>query len=313
MTPLVAQAHQPVLCAEVIAALAVAGDGCYVDATFGRGGHTAALLAVLGEAARVIALDRAPEAAVCAARRFADEPRMQFVRAPFSHLAEVVARHVATAKVDGGLLDLGVSSPQLDDPNRGFSFRNDGPLDMRMDSTTGLSAADWLATVDETELATGLRDYGEERFHRRIARAIVHDRKQAPFTRTRQLASLIERGVPTRESGQHPATRSFQAIRIAINRELDELAAVLRQAVTGLRPGGRLVVISFHSLEDRLVKRFFRHEMRGPDWPPELPVPAQSLPTRLRVIGKPQRPAASESRLNPRSRSAVLRVAERLP
>lgn len=305
--------HHPVLCAEAIAALVVVEDGCYVDATFGRGGHTVALLAALGQSARVIALDRDPEAATWAACCFAAESRMQFVRTPFSHLAEVVTEYVAAAAVDGVLLDLGVSSPQLDDANRGFSFRNDGPLDMRMDSTTGLSAADWLATVDETELATVLRDYGEERFHRRIARAIVHDRPQTPFTRTRQLASLIERVVPTRESGQHPATRSFQAIRIAVNRELDELAAVLRQAVTVLRPGGRLVVISFHSLEDRLVKRFFRHEMRGPDWPPDLPIPAQSLPTRLRVIGKPQRPSAAEAQDNPRARSAVLRVAERLP
>ncbi len=313
MTSAAVPIHHPVLCAEAVAALAVVNTGRYVDATFGRGGHTAALLAVLGESAQLIALDRDPDAARWAAEHFVAESRLHFVHTPFSRLAEVVAEHVTSATVDGVLVDLGVSSPQLDDADRGFSFRNDGPLDMRMDSSSGVSAADWLATVDETELATVLRNYGEERFHRRIARAIVQDRQHTPFTRTWQLAALIERVVPTREPGQHPATRSFQAIRIAINRELDELAAVLRQAVTVLRPGGRLVVISFHSLEDRLVKRFFRDEMRGPDWPPDLPIPVQAVPTRLRVIGKPQRPSAAEAQRNPRARSAVLRVAERLP
>lgn len=305
--------HRPVLCAEAVAALAIRKEGCYVDATFGRGGHAGALLAVLGEQGRVLALDRDPAAAVCAERFFADEPRLRFVRTPFSHLGEVVAHHVPTGRVDGILMDLGVSSPQLDDPDRGFSFRNDGPLDMRMEPTTGSSAADWLATVEESELARVLRDYGEERFHRRIARAIVADRRQTPFTTTRQLAQLIERVVPTREPGQHPATRSFQAIRIVVNRELEELATALEQAVRVLNPGGRLVVISFHSLEDRLVKRFFRREAQGPDLPPDLPIPARTVQTRLRSIGKLQRPSAVECRINPRARSAVLRVAERLP
>lgn len=305
--------HRPVLCDEAMRALAIRPEGCYVDATFGRGGHAELLLAALGGQGRLLALDRDPAAAACAARRFTQELRLRFSRVPFSHLAEVVSNHAPNGRVDGVLMDLGVSSPQLDDPQRGFSFRHDGPLDMRMDPETGISAADWLATVAETELASVLRDYGEERYYRRIARAIVHDRQQAPFMTTRQLAGLIERVVPTRETGQHPATRSFQAIRIAVNRELEELSSALGQAVEVLNPGGRLVVISFHSLEDRLVKRHFRREVRGPEWPPDLPIPAHAVQARLRLIGKPQRPSAAECAANPRSRSAVLRVAERLP
>ena len=304
--------HFPVLCAEAVNALVTDQGGYYVDATFGRGGHTAAILADLNPSAHVLALDRDPDAAAYAAQAFAQEPRLHFVHSSFGRLAALVTQHVPEPRVDGVLLDLGVSSPQLDNPERGFSFRHDGPLDMRMDTTTGISVADWLATVTETELAEVLRDYGEERFHRRIARAIVTDRQHTPFTRTRPLAELIERVIPNREPGQHPATRSFQALRIKINHELDELALVLEQAVQVLRPGGRLVVISFHSLEDRMVKRFFRREMQGADLPPDLPIPTQSIITRLRTIGKPQRPSAAEAQRNPRARSAVLRVAERL-
>lgn len=305
--------HQPVLCAEVLAALNLRPAGCYLDATFGRGGHAAAILAALGPAGRLLALDRDPAAERCALIRFGAEARFAFVRGAFGRLAEIVAERGLEGRLDGVLLDLGVSSPQLDEPTRGFSFGRDGPLDMRMDPDTGISAAEWLARVSEPDLARVLAEFGEERFHRRIARALAAARQQAPITTTTRLADLVAAAVPTREPGQHPATRAFQAIRIAINDELGELRAALPQAMRVLAPSGRLVVISFHSLEDRVVKRFMREQARGREWPLDLPVQGGPEGMTLRLIGRAIRPGAVEVAANPRARSAVLRVAERLP
>ncbi len=304
--------HQPVLLDEVLAALNIHADGHYVDATFGRGGHSAALLAALGAEGRLLALDRDPAAAACAFARFASDARFRFVRAAFGRLSEAVATAGWLGRVNGVLLDLGVSSPQLDDPARGFSFMHDGPLDMRMDPESGPSAAAWLARVDEAELARILADYGEERFHRRVARAIVAARQQAPIATTAQLAAIIAAAVPTREPGKHPATRAFQAIRIAVNHELDELHAVLPQAVQLLAPGGRLAVISFHSLEDRVVKQFMREQARGRELPLDLPVMGVPEGMTLRLVSRALRAGPAEVAANPRARSATLRVAERL-
>lgn len=312
MTATIAPPHRPVLLAEARAALAVRPGGCYVDATFGRGGHAAALLDALGPEGRLLALDRDPEARRWAALRFGDDARFTFVQGVFSRMAESVSIHGLTGRLDGVLFDLGVSSPQLDDPARGFSFSQDGPLDMRMDPTADDSAAVWLNRVEEAELARVLAEFGEERFHRRVARAIVAARQQAPITTTVRLASIIAGAVPTREPGKHPATRAFQAIRIAVNDELGELRAVLPQAVRLLAPGGRLVVISFHSLEDRVVKRFMREQARGLELPPDLPVRGLPEGRTLRLIGRQVRPGPEEIAANPRARSAVLRVAERL-
>jgi 16S rRNA (cytosine1402-N4)-methyltransferase len=304
--------HQPVLLNEVLAALNIRADGHYVDATFGRGGHSAALLAALGAEGRLLALDRDPAAAACASARFASDARFHFVRAAFGRLSEAVATAGWLERVDGVLLDLGVSSPQLDDPARGFSFMHDGPLDMRMDPESGPGAAAWLAGVGEAELARILADYGEERFHRRVARAIVAARQQGPIATTAQLAAIIAAAVPTREPGKHPATRAFQAIRIAVNHELDELRAVLPQAVQLLAPGGRLVVISFHSLEDRVVKQFMREQARGRELPLDLPVMGAPEGMTLRLVSRALRASPTEVAANPRARSATLRVAERL-
>ncbi|MCX7672911.1 MAG: 16S rRNA (cytosine(1402)-N(4))-methyltransferase RsmH [Thiobacillaceae bacterium] len=302
--------HRPVLLEQVLQALAVRPDGVYVDATFGRGGHSRAILDRLGPAGRLLALDRDPEAVACG-RSWAD-PRFTIVHAPFSALMATARAHGITA-ADGVLFDLGVSSPQLDAPERGFSFRFDAPLDMRMDPTQGMSAAQWLAQADEEEIARVVRDYGEERFARAIARAIVQARAHAPIRTTGQLAQLCARAVRTRERGQHPATRTFQALRIHVNRELEELDRALPQAVELLGPGGRLAVISFHSLEDRRVKRFLQSECQGRALPAELPLRPQELPMgRLRLLGRAMRPTAAEVAANPRARSAVLRVAERI-
>ena len=301
--------HRTVLLAEAVGALNVRQEGVYVDATFGRGGHSRAILAQLGPQGRLIALDRDPQAV--AAGDWSDA-RFSLVHAPFSRLGEVL-REEGVGAIDGALLDLGVSSPQLDDAGRGFSFRFDAPLDMRMDTTRGETAAQWLAHAKQEEIAGVLKDYGEERFAHAIAKALVAARTGEPVTTTRQLAALVAQAVRTREPGQHPATRTFQALRILVNQELEELSLVLPQAVDALKPRGRLVVISFHSLEDRIVKRFLRDAAQPDRLPARLPLRAAELPRpRLRLVGKPQRPDAAETNANPRARSAVMRVAEKI-
>jgi len=287
-------------------------DGRYCDGTFGRGGHTAAILGALGPAGRVVAIDRDPQAIRAGRQRFAGEPRLTLVQGSFGPLEERVRAAGMAGELDGVLLDLGVSSPQLDEAARGFSFMQDGPLDMRMDNESGQSAAQWLAKAGEREIADVIRGLGEERFARRIARAVVAARAEAPITRTAELAALVAEAVPTREPGKHPATRTFQAIRIHVNGELDALESALPQAVRLLAPGGRLCVISFHSLEDRIVKRFIRREEQGdPVYAglPNVPVHARA---RLKRVGGAVMAGEPEVRANPRARSAVLRVAERL-
>lgn len=302
--------HISVLLDEAVLALNIRPDGVYVDATFGRGGHSRAILARLGAGGRLLALDRDPQA-VAAGGELKD-PRFKLVHAAFSELEQVV-RGEGLLTVDGVLFDLGVSSPQIDTPERGFSFRHDAPLDMRMDNSRGLSAAEWLNSADEGEIARVIKDYGEERFARQIARAIVATRASEPLGTTRQLAVLVASVVRTRERGQDPATRTFQAVRIHVNRELEELETALRQCVGLLSDGGRLAVISFHSLEDRMVKQFMRAEAKGEEVPPEIPIAADQLRAgRLRLAGKAIRPSAAEEKRNPRARSATLRVAERV-
>lgn len=304
--------HRPVLLDEALEALVIRPDGIYLDGTFGRGGHSAAILQQLNENGRLLAVDKDPQAIEVAKKRFGKDSRFSIVRGSFTMLEEEVASRGWQGKVDGILLDLGVSSPQLDDAQRGFSFRHDGPLDMRMDPDSGLSAAQWLNSAKEAEIAQVLKEYGEERFAKRIARAIVQQRQQQPITTTARLAKIVAEANPKWERDKNPATRSFQAIRIFINSELDELEQVLNQSVEMLVPGGRLAVISFHSLEDRRVKRFMRDEARGGDFPPDLPLTDVQLNRRLRVVGKDIRAGKEELAANPRARSAVLRVAERL-
>lgn len=301
--------HITVLLKEAVEALAVRPAGVYVDGTFGRGGHSRAVLAQLGPEGRLIAFDRDP-VAVAAGREIKD-PRFELVHAPFSDFAEALAER-GVEKVDGVLLDLGVSSPQLDEAERGMSFRFDAPLDMRMDTTRGLTAAEWLAEAPVADITRVLREYGEERFAYEIAKAIAVARTGGAVATTGQLAALVEKTVRTREPGQHPATRTFQALRICVNQELEELSLVLPQVVAALAPGGRLVVISFHSLEDRIVKRFMRDASRPPQLPARLPVRAADLPKpKLALVGKPVWPSDDEVAANPRSRSAVMRIAER--
>jgi len=301
--------HVTVLLAEAVEALAIRPGGVYVDGTFGRGGHSRAVLAKLDAGGRLIAFDRDPRAIEVA--RALPDPRLTVVHAPFSAFAEELDR-LGLEHVDGVLLDLGVSSPQLDEAARGMSFRFDAPLDMRMDTSRGQTVAQWLADASVAQITEVLRDYGEERFAYAIAKAIAAARAGGAVATTRQLAEIVEKTVRTREPGQHPATRSFQALRIFINQELEELSLVLPAAVERLKPGGRLVVISFHSLEDRIVKRFMRDESRPPQLPSRLPLRAAELPQpRLQLVGKSQRPGPAEVAANPRSRSAVMRVAER--
>jgi 16S rRNA (cytosine1402-N4)-methyltransferase len=301
--------HLPVMLVEALEQLAVKEDGVYLDCTFGRGGHSQAILERLSTQGRLLALDRDLDAinSECA-QKLKSDPRFKLIHSAFSKLQDIAIGE----KVDGILIDLGVSSPQLDNAGRGFSFLNDGPLDMRMDSSTGLSAAQWLAVVEERELSDVLFEFGEERFAKRIARAVVEQRKQAPITTTRQLAKLIEEAVPFKEAHKHPATRSFQAIRIAINSELDELKSVLVQAVDLLKPGGRLVVISFHSLEDRIVKRFFRDEAGAKYNPGKFPIKEADIAKGvLKKAGKALKAGAQEIAQNPRARSAVMRCTEK--
>jgi 16S rRNA (cytosine1402-N4)-methyltransferase len=300
--------HAPVLRNAAIDALAIRADGCYVDATFGRGGHAGEILGRLGEEGKLIAFDRDPEAEAAAAVLFQSNARARFVRARFSELES----HVDAGSVDGILFDLGVSSPQLDDARRGFSFMRDGPLDMRMDPGTGMTAADFLARTDEREIAAVIARLGEERHARRIARAIVAARESGPIDTTGRLAGIVAAAVPGREPGRHPATRTFQALRIHVNDELGEIERALPQAVAALAPRGRLVVISFHSLEDRIVKRFMRSGSReDPAWAGLPAMPAGARP-RLRLVGRATFADESEIARNPRARSAVMRVAERL-
>ena len=300
--------HQTVLLEEAIDALAIRADGAYVDATFGRGGHSRLILDRLGPRGRLVAFDKDPEA-VAVATRISDA-RFSVVHASFAELAGVLDR-LGLEGVDGVLLDLGVSSPQLDDAARGFSFRRGGPLDMRMDTSRGQTAAQWLETASEAEIREVIRDYGEERFAKQIAKAIVAARQRGPVVTTGQLADIVGAAVRTREKNKDPATRTFQAVRIYLNQELAHLSLALPQILDLLTPGGRLVVISFHSLEDRIVKRFMRDAARA-DVPIRLPLRESELPQpRLRLIGKPVRPSAEEIAANPRARSATLRVAER--
>ncbi len=300
--------HRAVLLSEAVDALAVRPEGTYLDATFGRGGHSRAILALLGPQGRLVALDRDP-AAVESGAQIAD-PRFSIEQVRFSQLDEVL-RALGIAQLDGALFDLGVSSPQIDDALRGFSFRMDGPLDMRMDPTRGESAAEWLARASESDIREVIRDYGEERFAKQIAAAIVAARAAEPLGRTRQLAHLVGEAVRTREAGQDPATRTFQALRIFVNRELEEVSLSLPLAAARLATGGRLAVISFHSLEDRIVKRFIRAS-GVPDLPRDLPLRASELPKALlEPVGRAIKASPAEVRANPRARSATLRVAER--
>ena len=304
--------HKPVLVEEAVAALAVdARDALFVDATFGRGGHSARILSLLGPQGRLLAIDRDPQAIAVGRQRFAHEPRILLVHAAFGALDALVEAHGEGRACSGVLFDLGVSSPQLDDAARGFSFQHDGPLDMRMDTTRGAGAAQFLASATPDEIRDVIGRLGEERFAGRIARAIVNTRAEVPITTTRQLADIVARAVPTRERGRHPATRSFQALRIHVNDELGELQRGLDAAVRVLAVGGRLAVISFHSLEDRIVKLFMRRESQPDPAHAHLPYPPPHDPA-LRLVGRKLRAGEAEIAGNPRARSAILRVAERL-
>lgn len=305
-----ADLHRTVMLYEAVDALAVRSDGTYIDGTFGRGGHSGLILDRLGGQGRLIGFDKDAAAVAAARERFAGDPRFSMVHGSFVRIPEVAREMGLERRVDGLLLDLGVSSPQLDDAGRGFSFMQDGPLDMRMDQSGGMDAAEWLNTAQEQELARVIKEYGEERFARRIARAIVHERATRPLSRTAELASLIERAVPKRDPHKHPATRTFQAIRIFINRELEDLQQCLQESLEVLARGARLVVISFHSLEDRLVKHFMRDQARGQRLPKGVPVQHEQSNGRLRVLGKAERPTDAEVAANPRARSAIMRVAE---
>ena len=304
-----ADTHAPVMLEEAVEALQVRPDGCYVDCTFGRGGHSRAILARLGPAGRVYAMDRDPQA--IAAGAAIEDGRIALIHGAFSRVGEMLGQRGVGA-LDGMLLDIGVSSPQVDSPERGFSFRLDGPLDMRMDPTRGKSAAEFLAEASERDIGEVIRDYGEERFAKQIARALVAARARGPVRTTRELAEIVAAAVRTREPRQDPATRTFQALRIHVNQELEELSLALALGVKLLRAGGRLVVISFHSLEDRIVKRFIRDQASPCGIPDRLPLRAAELPLpRLLAVGKPLRPSAAEVAANPRARSAVMRIAER--
>jgi 16S rRNA (cytosine1402-N4)-methyltransferase len=301
--------HATVLLHEAVEALQIRPAGIYVDGTFGRGGHSRLILERLGSAGRLVVFDKDPQA-IAVAHRLADA-RLHVVHGGFVGLADALDR-LGIARVDGMLLDLGVSSPQLDDAARGFSFRFDAPLDMRMDTSRGQTAAEWLVSVEESLLKGVIRDYGEERFAAQIAKSLVTARAKQPIETTRQLCEIVAQAVRTREPGQNPATRTFQAIRIYLNGELDELARVLPQCVERLNDGGRLVVISFHSLEDRMVKHFMRDMAQGDKLPSHLPIRASEIPAgKLRLVGKAVKAAPQEVAENPRARSAVMRVAER--
>ncbi|RIZ67551.1 MAG: 16S rRNA (cytosine(1402)-N(4))-methyltransferase RsmH [Methylococcales bacterium] len=306
--------HLPVMYAEALQQLAIKKEGVYLDCTFGRGGHSRGILSLLGQGGQLIAFDRDFDAVNSSyAKAMLQDGRFQIKQVCFSQLETFIEASELVGKVDGILMDLGVSSPQLDNPERGFSFLREGSLDMRMDGTSGMSAEQWLATVDEKKLVSVLFDYGEEKFARRIAKAIIDRRLESPIITTTQLARLIEDVVPIREKNKHPATRTFQAIRIEINRELEELKSVLQQSVRVLKPGGRLVAISFHSLEDRIVKRFIRDESGAKFNPGKLPIREIDIAKGvLTKVGKALKADVQEIKQNPRARSAVMRVAEKV-
>lgn len=303
--------HQTVMLREAVDALVTTPSGIYVDGTFGRGGHSRELLQRLDGEGRLLGVDKDPAAAIEGAKLAASDPRFSFFHGSFAQLPEQL-QAMGVAAVDGILLDLGVSSPQLDDSERGFSFQHDGPLDMRMDTSRGETAAEWLARADQQDIARVLKDYGEERFARRIAGAIVDARAEAPITTTGRLAKIVSEANPKWEKHKHPATRAFQAVRIKVNRELDDLVDLLAVALDLLRVEGRLVVISFHSLEDRLVKRYMRDMARGDAIPASVPIRDSALNRRMRLLGKAVRAGADEVAANPRARSAIMRVAEKI-
>ena len=303
--------HVPVLLGPVLKGLKIKPDGCYVDGTFGRGGHSKEILKQLGDAGRLIAIDRDPQAIAAAPASLTEDPRFELIRGEIAQLETFIGERGLAGKVDGLLFDLGVSSPQLDEADRGFSFMRDGPLDMRMDPDSGRSASEWLASVDEQELKHVLRKYGEETSASRIARAIVNAREEAPISRTAQLARIIEDAAPKRGQKKHPATKTFQAIRIAVNGELEQLEAVLEQSVNVMREKARLCVISFHSLEDRIVKRFMRDASREPEQYRGMPNVPEEYQPKLRTVGKAVSATDEEVDANRRARSAHLRIAER--
>lgn len=307
--------HISVLLDEAVQALGVQAGGCYVDGTFGRGGHSRLILQQLGAEGNLLGFDKDPEAIAAGEALAQEDGRFSIVQRSFAQMRDELEQRDLAGKVDGVLLDLGVSSPQLDDASRGFSFSHDGPLDMRMNPDAGISAADWLAQAPAEEIARVLKEYGEERFARRMAQAIVRRREDKPFTRTADLAEVISAANPAWEKGKHPATRAFQGLRIHINNELGDLELGLQAAVDCLAPGGRLVVISFHSLEDRIVKQFMRKLVRGEadNLPRHLPVRPEPFVPVVRLLGKPQYAGQQELQANPRARSAVMRVAEKLP
>jgi 16S rRNA (cytosine1402-N4)-methyltransferase len=304
--------HQPVLLEEVVEYLAIDPCGVYMDATFGRGGHAGKILQNLGDKGRLIAIDKDPEAVVSAQQQWRDDKRFKIYQGSFKRIAEIAKTEGVVGQVSGLLLDLGVSSPQLDQADRGFSFLRDGPLDMRMDPTTGISAAKWLACAPEKEIAQVLKDYGEERYAKRIARAIGEERKLKPIVTTVHLANVVKLAHPRWERHKHPATQTFQAIRIRVNNELEDLKICLEQSLEVLKIGGRLLVISFHSLEDRIVKRFIRNHTHEAVELKKLPfMPAEWRP-KLKNLGRGIKPDAYAITANPRSRSAVLRIAEKI-
>ncbi len=303
--------HKTVLLDEAVELLISNPDGVYVDGTFGRGGHTRLLLSKLTDKARVIGFDKDPDAVNVAEKLAQEDPRFSIVHDAYVSMQAALAAK-SIDRVDGILLDLGVSSPQLDNAERGFSFMQDGPLDMRMNTRSGVTAEEWVATVSEQEIVRVLREYGEEKFARRMAGAIVKARQEAPIRTTGQLAKIVAEANPAWEKGKHPATRAFQAIRIEINRELADLEPTLEAASGLLKNAGRLVVISFHSLEDRIVKRFMRHKVKGPELPRGVPVRADAFKVDFRLVGKAVKPSAQEVDANPRARSAMMRTMERL-
>lgn len=303
--------HQPVMLAEALENMAIQSDGIYVDATFGRGGHSMAILNQLGPKGRLFAMDKDPAAVAFAKQNFVD-PRFVIQHGSFAELENFLQSHQVLGKVSGILFDLGVSSPQLDEAERGFSFMRSGQLDMRMDNSQGVDAATWLANVEEKELANVLWEYGEERFSRRIAKSIVTKRVETPITTTHQLAKIVSEAIPSWEKGKHPATRSFQAIRIAVNNELDDLKQGLSQSLKALQIHGRLLVISFHSLEDRIVKHFMQQESNPDQLPAKLPIKHVHFQPEFKRVGRAIKPSTHEVSRNPRARSAILRVGEKL-